>query len=944
MDDQQRRRDPRDDLTVQLSSPDDQAFTPGGLQRPRRPLLDRDSERASVDDLLALVGRGFSGVLVLRGGHGVGKTTLLDYAVGAASGFRISAIAGVESEINLHYGGMHELLVPFLPLIGDLPGPKRQALQVAFGSEAGPPPDLFLVGLACLTLVSRAAADQPVLCVVDDAHWIDAESAVVLGFVARRLYADRVGMILTIGDTSEPRAFQQLPTIDVGGLPENAAAELLCSVAGTRLEPQVVERVVADTERNPLALVDIGSHFTAGELAARAYLPAPIPVSRQLQERYLRRVRGMPSDVQDFLLLVAADGSGNRGRVRQAAAGAGIAADAAESAAEAAELVEASASWIGFRYPLIRAAVYHGARDADRRRAHRWLSQAAGRQGDADGQVWHRAAAATEPDEGLAADLECAAGHARGRGAWSATVALLRRSAGLTPDPAVSARREVDLAHAELVIGHPESALEVASDALPRLYDGVIRGRAKMVIGDALFAQGRDVEAAEALADAAAALADDPPASGEALLAALDAAIWAGPAETHKIAMIPAPSPPGTAAAVSDLLLAGFQARSTKGYEAAAAPLRAAVRALRADDLEPVAGLKWFGLGAMAAGSLWDDQSLLDITERWVQVARRLGAVTQLPVALAFRAVTDSLAGRLDQAADRWTEMREIAAASQNTGMLGIESHSEGLLLAHRGEIARARAAGLAQIRQSTARGQGALADIGRSIVAVADLRAGQCEAAVDAASTVMANDLAFTAEMTLPELIEAAVRSDNHEAARSAFAILAARTSAAGTPWALGIRARCQALLDDRKHAEASYVEAISQLGRSQATIDLARVHLLYGQWLRRERRRRDARRQLRIAEDMFHAMGAAGFAELAGNELRATGERARTRAPETEVDLTPQEARVTKLAADGSTNSEIAEQLFISPSTVEYHLEKVFRKLGVTSRTQLARHLPGW
>jgi DNA-binding CsgD family transcriptional regulator len=916
---------------------------PGRWQRAKRPLLDRSSERTGIDDLLELVRRGFSGVLVLRGGPGVGKTTLVDYAVGAASGFRISAIAGVESEINLQFGAVHELLVPFLLLIDDLPVPQRQALRVAVGLEAGPPPGRFLVGLACLTLVSRAAADQPVLCAVDDAHWIDAESALVLGFVARRLYADRVGMILTVGSTGEPPAFQELPTIEVGGLPDDAAGQLLRSVAGTPLEPAVVDRVVADTERNPLALVDIGSHFTAEELAARAYLPEPIPVGRQLQERYLRRVHLLPTDVQEFLLLVAADVSGDRSRVRQAAAVAGIDTDAAESAAEAAELIEASGNWVRFRHPVIRAAVYHAASDADRRRAHHWLGQACGCHGDADEQVWHRAAAAAEPDERLAADLQAAAERARDRGAWSATAALLRRSVALTPDPGVRARREVALANAELLIGHPGTAREVAGDALPRLTDGGTRGKANVVIGDALFAQGRDVEAAEVLADASAALAADPAASADALLAALDAAMWVGPAEARKIAMMPRPSPPGPVPRVSDLLLAGYQARFTQGYHAAAAPLRAALEALRADDLEPVTGLRWFGLGVATAGSLWDDQALMDITDRWLRVARTLGVVTALPLALTARAFADWRAGRLDQAADRWAEMRELMAASQNSGMFGIYSRSEGLLLAYRGEIARARAAGVAQIRESTARGQGLPADIGRSIVAIADLRAGQNEAAVDAAVPVIQDDLPWTAETTLPELIEAAVRSDNQQAAHSAFAILADRTRTAGTPWALGIRARCQALLDEDSDAEAAYVEAISQLGRSHAAVDLARGHLLYGQWLRRARRRRDARRQLRIAEDMFHAMGAVGFAEQAGGELRATGERARARTPETELDLTAQEARVAKLAADGSTNSEIAEQLFISPRTVEYHLGKVFRKLGVRSRTQLARRLPG-
>src|SRR5258708_4156984 len=565
-------REPRVDRNAQLASSGSQAFVPGRWQRVKRPLLDRGSERSGIDDLLELVRRGFSGVLVLGGGPGVGKTTLVDYAVGAASGFRISAIAGVESEINLQFGAVHQLLVPFLSLIDDLPVPQRQAIRVAFGLEAGPPPGHFLVGLACLTLVSRAAADQPVFCAVDDAHWIDAESALVLGFVARRLYADRVGMIFTVGDTGEPPAFQQLPTIEVGGLPDNAAGQLLRSVAGMPLEPAVVDRVVADSERNPLALVEIGSHFTAEELAARAYLPEPIPVGRQLQERYLRPVHLLPADVQEFLLPVAADASGDRSRVRHAAAAAGIDADAAESAAQAAELIEASGIWVRFRHPLIRAAIYHAAGDACRRRAHHWLGQVSGRHGDADGQVWHRAAAAADFDDHLAADPPAAAERAPDRGAWWATAALLRRSVALTPDPGVRARREVALAKAELVIGHPDIAREVAGDALPRLADSGTRGKANVVIGDALFAQGRDVEAAEVLADAAAVLAADPAASSDALLAALSAAMWAGPAEARKIAMIPPPSPPGTAPKVSDLLLAGYQARFTPGYHAAAAP------------------------------------------------------------------------------------------------------------------------------------------------------------------------------------------------------------------------------------------------------------------------------------------------------------------------------------------------------------------------------------
>jgi DNA-binding CsgD family transcriptional regulator len=905
-------------------------------------LVDRGSERTAIDDILERVRQDLSGVLVLRGRDGVGKTTLVDYAVEMAAGFRISAIAGVESEIALPHGAVHQLLIPFLPLIDDLPVPQRQALQIAFGFAAGRPPEPLLVGLACLTLLSRAAADQPVLCTVDDAHWIDAESALALGFVARRLYADRVGMILTVSETGVPPPFRQLPMIEVGSLPADAAAELLSSVAGGSLEPAAVDRVVADTERNPLALVDIGSHYTPEELARRAYRPAPIPVGGQLQDRYLNRVHDLPPEVQEFVLLVAADVSGDRSRLAQAATTAGIDADAAESAAEAAELIEVSGNRVRFRYPVIRAAVYHGASDAGRRRAHHWLGQASRSQGDADGQVWHRAAAAAGPDEGLAADLEAAAGRAKDQGASAARAMLLRSSVALTPDPGIRAWRQVALARAELVIGHADTAREIAGQAVPRLADSSARGEAKVVIGDALFEQGRDVEAAEVLADASAELVGDPVASADALLAALDAAVWAGPAETRKIAMIPPPPPAGGAPRVSDLLLAGYQARFTTGYAAAAAPLHAAVEALRAGDLDPIAGLRSFDLGFAAAGSLWDDQALMDITRRWGRVARARGAITLLPLALAARAFIDWVTGRLDQAADRWAEMRELVAASRSPGVLGIVSRSEGLLLASRGDAAKARAAGLAQIRESTARGQGLLVDAGRSIVAIADMRAGQFEAAVDAALPVIHGDVPFIAETILPELIEAAVRSEQREAARSAFATLAHRTATAGTSWALGIRARCQALLEDGSDAEAAYLEAISQLGRSHAAMDLARAHLLYGQWLRRAKRRRDARGHLRIAEDMFHTMGAIGLADQAGSELRATGERARTRSPNTEFDLTPQEARVAKLAADGLTNSEIAEQLFISPSTVDYHLGKVFRKLGVTSRAQIAHRLP--
>ncbi len=577
--------------------------------------------------MLDLVRDGFSSALVLRGDHGVGKTTLVDYAIRAAAGFRICTVVGTESEIGFAYGAAHQLLIPFLGLIGDLPVPQRQALNVAFGLQAGPPPDPFLVALACLTLMWSGAETHPVLCAIDDAHWIDAESALVLAVVARRLYADRVGMIVAMKNDDEPAAFEQLPTIEVGGLPDEAAADLLQSVAAARLDPLLVNRVLTDTGRNPLALIEIGSSFTIEELAERVYRPEPMPVGRQLQLRYARRVSSLPAEARQFVLLIAADGSGDRGRVRQAAAAVDIDADVAEASAEAADLVEFSGNFVFFRHPIIRAAIYNGASDADRRRAHRLLSEVSGSGDDADRRLWHRAAAAAEPREDVAADLQIAAERAGRRGAWATAAGLMWRSIELTPDDSSRARREVTLAEAELVTGHPGIAEHIAAAAWPRLPDDGIRGRAQVLNGEALFAQGRDSEAADVLADASAALAlSDPAAATDALLSAVNAAMWAGSTETVRIASrsVPPRRRGGSASRVSDLLLAGYRARVNTGYGAAVAPLHEALRELCADDLDPDTGLRWFGLGVTAAGSLWDDQALIDISHRWVRVIRRL--------------------------------------------------------------------------------------------------------------------------------------------------------------------------------------------------------------------------------------------------------------------------------------------------------------------------------
>jgi len=907
-------------------------------------LLDRQAERAAIDGVMRSVRDGFSATLVIRGSPGVGKTALLGYAAQSAPDMRVCSVTGVETEIGLAFAALHQLLVPVLPGVEKLPGPQCHALQVAFGLEAGPAADRFLVGLAALTLLARAAEEQPVLCLIDDEQWLDVESAKVLGFVARRLYADQVGMVISVTEPAPAHAFEQLPEVSVGGLPADEGGQLLRSVAKAPIDDEVVDRILAEAESNPLALVEVGPELTAEELAGRADLPHPMPLGRRLTDRFRRQVAGLNPDAQTFLLVAAAEAGGGRPVLWRAAQEGGIDPDAAAAEAEAAGLIDLSTGSVRFRYPLIRSAVYSAAPDRDRRRVHLLLSAACDAVQDPDLRAWHLGAAATGPDEDVAADLELAASRAQARGGYAGRAALLRRSVELTADMNRRARRALALADAELRSGYPDVAQDLADTALPSLSEPRACALGEQLRGEILFAQGRVTDSATTLAGAARLLAPDHAAAREAMAAAMRAAIWAGPVDSREMSTAAAalPRPPRPQARVCDLLLDGFAARFTGGFKAALEPFRAALTVLRSPDPKQVTELRWFEVGAIAALSIWDADDVLDITDRFLRAARTQGALAMLPAALALRATAECLIGRLAHAEDRWAEMREIIAASRSATVVGVDSLSEGMALVYTGRIGEARAIGTARIREATSRGQGGVADVGRAITAIADVWAGDYDSAVGTAATVVQHDIPFVAEVTLPELIEAAARNGQRSEAMSAFDIMSARALAAGTPEALGIRSRCAALLEDGDGAEPCYQEAIGHLERGRAAVELARAHLQYGEWLRRGKRKREARGELRTARDMLQAMGAKGLAARAAAELRATGERARPRTPAATADLTPQETRVAGLAAEGETNNKIAAQLFISPRTVEYHLGKVFTKLGVSSRAQLARRMP--
>jgi DNA-binding CsgD family transcriptional regulator len=905
-------------------------------------------ETATLDGLLNAVREGLSRTLVLRGEPGIGKTALLEYTIQSATDFRLTRALGIESEMEFSFAGLHQLLVPFLPRLRELPGPQQDALQSAFGLVVGAAPDRFQVGLATLTLLAAAAAEQPLLCVVDDAQWLDLESGEVLAFVARRLYADRIALLFAVRDGAGPRRrLEGLSELFIDGIPEADARELLASVVAGPLDSHVADRIIAATRGNPLALLELTSDLAPAQLRGTSMLPEPLPIGAHLQEMFFRRVKSLPSSAQTMLLLAAADPSGDPVLLWRAAKLLGLTIEAV-GPAEAERLISVGPQ-IAFRHPLIRSAVYHSAPLHERRRIHEALAMASDPQIDPDRRAWHRATAALGPDEGIADELERSADRARQRGGHAATAAFLSRAAELTPDEHQRTERMLAAVEAELISGATNSAQAILLQVTPRLVDPTQRARGLRLQGALRWAEGQLADAPSLLLQAARMLGPlDPQLSTETMLEALQAALYGGQfardggaksVAREALSMSPGARPHMT---ISDLLLSGFTTLLTEGRAAAFPDLRRAVATLQASELPDDDDLRWFMLGCLAASELWDDQAQHALASRWVGLARDRGALTALPVALNYLGWYEVTEGRLHAAETTLAEGREISRAIGNPGIVGASGAGELLRLVWRGREAPARAAAAALSRDAIERGQGAGLTHAQSALAILELSLGNYQAALECARDVYDENLLFLGTLTLPDLVEAGVRGGDREMAADALDRFRERALLSGTQWALGLLARSQALLIEDAAAEDSYIEAIERLQTSRATTDLARAYLLYGEWLRRQGRKRDARMALRTAHETLDSMGAAAFAERARNELLATGEHARQRTVETRDDLTPQEAQIARLAGEGLRNPEIASRLFISGSTVEYHLVKVFRKLGVRSRTELAHALP--
>jgi len=821
-----------------------------------------------------------------------------------------------------------------------LPDPQRDALSVAFGLSAGSAPERFLVGLAALSLLSDLAQEQPLLCVVDDAQWLDGASAQTLAFVARRLLAERIALVFA--SRVESAELAGLPELLVEGLEEDDARTLLAATIEGPLDERVRDRIVVETRGNPLALLELPRGLTAAELAAGFGLGAQ-PLSGRIEQSFQRRIGELPADSRRLLLVAAAEPLGEPARVwgaaRLLAIDPGVGAPAAEAG-----LMDIG-QHVRFRHPLVRSAAYRAASPDARRAAHLALADATDRELDPDRRAWHLAEAASEPDEDVAEELERSAGRAHERGGLGAAAAFLERSAELTEDRGRQAMRLLLAAGAYLAAGANHRAQRLLERSVPHLADPAARAQAMRMEGALRFADGRGGETPSLLFDAAIALRDlDLLLARETLMEAFEAAMWAGQLTSSTTLLdvveaargMPAPEDDQS---VASLLLTGYTERLTTGYAAGVQWWRRAAQAHRKE----AGAHQWQGMLWNATGELFDFESHSATARQRVRLVREHGALMNLPVALAGVAWTELLSGRVEAADALVAEAHIIADAIGAPGMPGAEGIMHMCVVCSRGTEPEARRLIKAVGTEAVARGMGLGITLAQYQLTILELGHGRYEDARIAALKVFAEDPMYIGSIALPDAVEATVRAGDMEGAHAALARLEERALASQTPWGLGLLARARALVAADEDAEGLYEEALEQLGRSGVLRDLSRSRLLYGEWLRRERRRRDARAQLREAHDVLQAMGATAFAHRAEVELLATGERARARVSENRDQLTPQEHQVAELAAEGESNAAIAAQLFISPHTVAYHLRKVFNKLSVTSRTQLAAAIRG-
>jgi len=903
-------------LTSSASAP------PVGPSRVIPALLGRHRECAVIDTGLAALRTGQSWTLVLRGEAGVGKTMLLNYLAARAVGCQVVSAAGGQYEMELAFAGLHQVCAPMLDRVDRLPSPQRDALLTAFGVCAGDPPDRFLVSLAALGLLAEFGQERPLVCVIDDAQWLDRASAQALAFIARRLEAESVALVFSVRGADEEAELAGLPALVVDGLPPVDARTLLHSAVYGPVDDRVAERIVAETRGNPLALLELPQGFTQAELSTGFALQGGRMLSERIEESYRRRLELLEPQTRELLLVAAAEPLGDPVLLWRAAAQLGIG-PAAAGPASSAGLLEIGTR-VRFRHPLLRSAIYWAAPAEQRRTVHRALTEATDADGDPDRHAWHRAQAATLLDEDIALELERSADRAQARGGPAAAASFLERATQLTPEPARRAERALAAARAAHLAGERDTALRLLSitDAGP-LHESR-SARVDELRAQVEFANNRGGDAAALFLRAAKRLElFDARLARDAYLDGLSAAMFSGSfTGDHGLARVAhaVRAAPSVACPVRphDVLLRGLATRFSDGYAAGVPALKQALTAFVDSELTAEEGRRWLWLAHCTAVDVWDEETWAVLPDLQVKLIRDSGSLTTLPLALSMRIGAYVLFGELSAGASLIAELAKVTAA---TGSY-LTPYGALLLAAWEGRETDAVALIDTTYEEAARRGEG----IGLAFAAWSKALLygsfGKYELAIDAAHQVVAlpHELGAPTWGALVETIEAAM------------------TRASGTDWALGIEARSRALLGG-PDAENAYLEAIERLKRTRIRGELARSHLLYGEWLRRHRRVIDARHRLRTAHHMFTVMGAEAFAQRAARELQAAGGTARKRKAASDGQLTPQEAHIVRLVREELSNQDIGARLFISPRTVEWHLSKIFAKLGVTSRRQLQR-----
>ena len=899
-------------------------------------LLGRRAECEALDGVLADALAGRSRVAVLRGDAGAGKSALLAYVSERVEGWHVARAVGVQSEMELAYSGLHQLCAPLLDRLDRLPDPQRNALATVFGRDTGPGPDRFLVGLSTLTLFAEVAEEQPLVCIVDDAQWLDDVSAQILGFVARRLLAERIALVCAARTGTGEDVFDGLPELSIDGLEDSDARALLLENVHGPLDAAVCEQIIAESHGNPLALLELPRTWNTGELAGGFGLPASHAVVSKIEQSYAKRLVQLPAETQLFVLTAAAEPLGDPVLLHRAAETLGLERTASGPAVDA-RLLEL-AGRVEFAHPLVRSAAYGSAAAGDCHRVHRALAEATDPERDPDRRAWHRGRATPGPDEDVAAELERSAGRAQARGGLGAAAAFLERAAMLSPEPRKRALRALAAAEAKQLAGAPRAASTLLASAVDGSLDERESAMAQRLQGQIALDLRRGGEAVPLLLDAAGRLESvEPGLARETYLEGLRAASIGGRLGGSMLRRAAEAAgrarPSAEAPRALDLLLDGLAIRFTDGYATSAPALKHALKTALDGNGSIENDPRWPWLARRVAPDLFEDETWHALATRSVQLARDRGALGVLPLGLNFLATVRTYEGDLHAAEGLLEESDAIADATGAARIL----FGRLLLAGFRGD--EAAVSELVEVAEDVAiaRGEGVVITFCEHARGLLCNGLGRYEEALSASESASRRDELGVSVWAMPELVEAAARSGASEVAAAAVEHLAERTQAAGTDLALGIEARSRALVSESVAADELYREAVDRLARSRLAPERARAHLLYGEWLRREGRRIDAREQLHTAHDMLVAMGMEAFGERARRELLATGEKVRKRTADTRGDLTPQEAQIARLAREGYSNPEIGAQLFLSPRTVEWHLRKVFAKLNIGSRKEL-------